>query len=118
MDGSPCTNYAQLTDIGISLFPYEDSNCTQACDLADLVDVAHCDGGEEDLGERRGRRVDGRHDSRLAELLARLVHEHRRHQDRRRHDLKQKERKEAWISIRVRKWVSFSSFKAVFKGIH
>ena len=56
--------------------------------FADLVDVAHRDGGEEDLGERRGRGVDGGHDGRLAELLARLVHEHRRHQDRRRHDLR------------------------------
>ena len=61
---------------------------TRSCDFSDLVDVAHRDGGEEDFGERRGRGVDGGHDGRLAELLARLVHEHRRHQDRRRHDLK------------------------------
>ena len=56
-------------------------------ELTDLIDVAYCDGGEEDLRERSGRRVDGRHDGRLPELLARLVHEHGRHRDRGRHYL-------------------------------
>ena len=56
---------------------------------ADLVNVAHGDGGEEDLRERRRGGVDGRHDGGLPELLGGLVHERRRHRDRRRHNLRE-----------------------------
>ena len=74
---------------------------TLPCLPTDLVDVAHGDGREEDLRERRGRRVDGGHDGGLAELLARLVHEHGSHHDRGRHYLKKERRRDSKSTPKV-----------------